>query len=823
MSKMKPELNLSYKNIEIGNFYHYPALNKKYYPIIFGFQSIQINKREFHTLKKNSTSFLEFKLLGVFSAGVFVFMFNMAIISCIFVNLWKSNIVEFNYSINIDIIYIYFFSLVLTFLFIILYGFVLKKILLFKSIKNILPVEFVSILSNKIKIKDRLLYIFSLSILKIFLLTSFFVILPNLLYYIYLDCFISPKNWVELVIYIFYISICFNLSNCYINNQKFFSKYNMCNFGYSFILLLLTKTTVIFLMPLLLPFILINNEYTGVNKHIACFEKNILNFFKRLPIVHKLVFIKINNNSFLNSSLVKFRHNNTCLQLNSSNVKYIPIINLSSLTMYSNRANSAIISAIQSTKIISSCLMFTYNDKSDFIVIDRLSVVNIPNINTQILRVDQLGLLPKSGYFNFNKLEINLAIKWKPLEISVYSSNNVLLKNTNCCKPLSDCALVEKRLSEFTVDNKQNISLPTDFSYPWANPDKYNLNIKTNDYMNNICPDLLNPIVYMMSFPNQDPDDNEFNNGNNNKGKGKATDDEIRGWGEQDSAQELVPMEIDTTEQQTLQDQSVRNLVTPEESAQQSNIIDFYNSEPDMWVSELYQIDLSIIYQDLADIAKAMDFFTSTNRSVDVSNLFMKPAALYRIMIEYSIYFDEESENQHNALEALTQVNDYLIHEREAVNRSINKLYRKAAVNKRQQALTFTDPSLGRTWLYEKKNSAWQRLGFSSAAEYESVVDNKYNELCTQYYLDNRQGDINVELMRARARAWVVRDRELKVNAKDYRKKRNLQLQKSRAIDPTYNRDKQRIINNKTLSSQEKQIQLEARSKLRQEIKNKNK
>ena len=331
---LKSRSVLSSNNVESGNLYHYVGaaiLNKKYYPVILGSHSMRANKRQYHTFKRNSSDNLKYKLLRVLLPGLFVFMFNMAIVSCIFFNLCKSNIVELNTSININIIYMYFLSLMLTFIFIALYDFLLKKIILFRFIKNRLPIEFISGLSNKMKIIDRFRYVLSLYFLKIFLLTSFFVLLPYLFYYILYYSFFSPYNLFILVIYILYISICINLAHCFFNSKSFFSKYNVCNIGYSFILLLFTKTTVMFLVPILLPFLVINSNCTGVKKHIVYLEKNTLKFLKKLPIVHKLVYIKINNNnSFLNSSLVKFKHHNhnTSLQLNSSNVKYIPFSNL---------------------------------------------------------------------------------------------------------------------------------------------------------------------------------------------------------------------------------------------------------------------------------------------------------------------------------------------------------------------------------------------------------------------------------------------------------------------------------------------------------------
>ena len=841
----KSRLSYNYKQ-EVKNFYHYPiTYYKKHHPVTLGFlyPLIQANKREFHTLKRNCYNDLKFKLLSFYSAVV-VFIFTVGIIYYIPVAWLKRDILEFNYGINIYIIYIYFVSLVLSFIFIPLYAFVLTKILLINSIKKRLSEEFVLILSNvhKVKIKDRFYYIFSLKFLKIFLLTSFFVLLPNVLYYIYFDCFICVYKWVELFIYILYINICYNLSNCYINRIKFFSKYNMCNLAYSFILLLLVKISVIFLMPLLLPYMVINYEYTSVNKQIDSIKKNTLNFVKRLPIVHKLVLIKIPNNyAFFNLPLVKFRYNNTCILLNNSNVeyKYISKIKFTPLTMCNSKPNSTIISATQCTKTISSSLMFTYNDRSNHIAIDRLSVVNIPNINTQILRIDQLGFLPKSGFFN--KAEINVAIKWKPAEISVLSSNNVLLscKNTTCCKPLPYSALVEKGVYKFTADNKQEISLPTDFSYLSANTNKYNLDIKTNNCMNNVSPELLNPFVFMMNLPNQNPDGHEFNTDNSNKGK--ATEDEIKRWNEEDSAR--VSAQV-VREQQTLQ-----NIITPEELAQQSNIIDSSNTEIIDLEYELYKDDLFIIGQDITDIGKATDFVLSSGRSPDISNLIIKPTALYRIMTEYESFFDQDSGNQRNVVEGLLQLSQYLSDERKAINKYINKHKEKAmdkgqnrvnkqeatnkgqnivnkqeAIGKGKKTIIFGEPAMDKTGLAgpQKLDSVWPRLGFLSRKEYQDAVNDKYNELCAPYYKDNRGDDINKHLFLKKARSQVIHHREKEINDSEVKKLGRMASKRLYDIDPNYYWEIKKITRNKTLSIEERELQLQARRELHQDRLNNN-
>ena len=193
-------------------------------------------------------------------------------------------------------------------------------------------------------------------------------------------------------------------------------------------------------------------------------------------------------------------------------------------------------------------------------------------------------------------------------------------------------------ISDFTLtlDNNQHISLPSDISYLSVNINSYNINTETNYMVNNISPDLLNPFVFMVNYPDQNPGDNGFNGGNNNnnKGKGKATDEEIRGWAVEESAQDTVPMETNTLAQQTLE--SVLKNITPEELAQQFSIIDFYNPEPNTEINALYEYDLSRINEDLVDLNRAVTFSTQTNISTDLSKI---PPALYRIMKQYPSYF----------------------------------------------------------------------------------------------------------------------------------------------------------------------------------------
>ena len=820
--------------------YHYTCMSiKKYSFIVFSYTLSQMKQKVSQTLKIAKKNCLIVNLLGVFLLGLCIF--TMYIIS--YTTWLKMYIVYINSSVNIYTISLYFLHTLLLFIFFALYGFILKKIFLKKSIRKILSKEFISILSNKINLKDRLLYIFSLNFLKIFLLTSFFVLLPNFFYYINYNNFILPDKSMEILIYMLYISVCYNTSNCYVNGLKIFSKSNVCSFAYSFIILLLAKITVINLLCLL-PYIAYNLEFKGINKDIYFVKKSTLNFLNKLPILHKFLFIKINNNNnnvFINTSIAKIRCNNILPQLNNSNVKYMVKINFSAFTMFNNKHDSVIISAIQSAKKTSSCLMFTYNDRSNFIAVHRLFVVNIPNIGTEILHGDELGFLPKSGYFN--KSNLNLIIKSKPLEILSFSSNNVLLKNAICSKPLSDNAIIEKGVYEYTVKNKQEIPLSTDTSDILASINKYSFNKKRDDFINNISSYSLNPFVFMMNLPSQNSDDNGFNNGKN-KGKRKATQEEIKAWDEENrrlNSQQLVH----TPELDIFQDEDITNLLTSEELALQSSFIKFYNTIEVIDIDyELLKIELSIYREDLIDISSSICYFDYTNMPVDLDNLDVIPPALYRLITEYDSFFDEDSSNRHNVIQALTDLNDYLTHERKA---AISKFRKEKAINKGQSTVnkditpgisdnaissneslvvdkdTSESESELQSEIKGKPNTIWAKLQYSSIEEYEAAVKQRYDEICAEYYLNNRGDDINVRLLSKRARQYIITRRVKELddkhpNLSDIKERRALQAKNTKNKDQYYQRDKYRILHNKTLSPEEKQIQLQARIKLHKDI-----
>ena len=829
-------------------FYYSYTFLKKHCSLVFSYTFSQVKKIEFHTLtiKKNCCNCLYINSLGVFFIMMFIFI--TGTIYYTQVTWFKMDIIEICCCVNI---YLYIMHIVLLFIFIPLYAFVLKKILLIKGISNILPNEFMSIISNKIKIKDRFIYMFSLKFLKIFLLTSFFVLLPQISYYIYFNSFFYPSKSIELFINILYICICYNFSNCCVNRVRFFSYNNMCSIAYSFILLLLAKITVIYLiMPLLLPYIIFNNEHIGINKHIDYFEKNTLKILKRFPIMHKLVFIKINNNVFFNTCIAKLRYNNISTPLNNSSAKYIPKIKFSALTTYNSKPRSVIISAIQSSKQTSSCLMFTYNDRSSFISIDRLSVFNIPSLNTQTLRVDTLGFLPKSGYFN--KSNINLVIKPKALEISAFSSNNVLLKNTTCSKPFSKNSIIEKKVSEFIVENKQEIPLSSDIPDLLANLKKYSLNRKIDNFINNnISPDLLNPFVFMVNLPDQYPEDNGFNKGNN-KGKRKATDEEIRAWEDQDTVnnEQLVQMEIDTdtSKLDIFQDEAIRNLMTPEELAMQSSFINFYNTVEIIDIDyELLKIDLSIYQEDLTDISSCIDYFGSNIASVDLDYLNVKPVALYRLITEYPSFFDEDSANRHNVIEGLSDLNDYLTYERKAAisgfmkekatNIDQNTVIKEKASAKSHNTISISDSvvtnkdkdTLKPAWKPVSRKSkagyVWERLHYSSDQQYQDAVKQRYDEICMGYYKDNRGDAISVYGLMNRARKQVIDSRVKELGSghnsiSDIKHRNVITTKITWEKDRSYYKDKAKINNDKRLSAEEKQIQLQARIKLHKDILN---
>jgi len=244
-------------------------------------------------------------------------------------------------------------------------------------------------------------------------------------------------------------------------------------------------------------------------------------------------------------------------------------------------------------------------------------------------------------------------------------------------------------------------------------------------------------------------------------------------------------------------------------------------------------------------VRKAINFFIINNVSADenVTNITSSPSALDRIMTQYASYFDEDSGNQSNIVQGLNQVNDYLREEEKAVviaeQQKVDQKRHEASIKSQQdyvadkskdkKAIAFLEPITDKAGLSSGKparsNSVYDRLGFSTKNEYNAAVENKYNELYQQH-LNNNLSDLTQKEMRSmkhKARLHVNRTRERELNPTEYKQKIALNTQNITNLDPSYISDKKKIMRNNTLSPEQRDIELQARKKLHQDILKENK
>lgn len=443
-------------------------------------------------------------------------------------------------------------------LFLIFHSF-FKKILLCTYIRIFLPESFSCKLAAKVSVKSLISYIFSLKNAKVTILTLSGIGSANLVSFFYygtLIHFISP--WSSgYILYILYITTCINLSNCYIHNIKVFTLDNLCYFLYYFVLLLSVKICVLRLMPFVCCLFL-NLENNDINissvsnirsnidisinkflklikiiplKYYICSTFKLLDKFHLIHKTNLYKYISINNirsDYCLNLAILRAKSNNAYLYCNN-NTKFLcnPRIGISPFAFHIGKAftsTCSILNAVNSLEIISSRLMLSYSDNLDSIVLDRVTLVYCRHINQHFAHSDHIGSLPKSGYFNNlenNAIALSLEkkstffdsacknyqylVKHNGLNVKKSIYNNLLLDDTYSNKLFSDSGLVN--VTKSSIDCLQEINSHPDVTHLLpGSKSQYELYIEQD--MNNVFPELLSPMVYMVDVPTYDVDEN---------------------------------------------------------------------------------------------------------------------------------------------------------------------------------------------------------------------------------------------------------------------------------------------------------------------------
>lgn len=148
-----------------------------------------------------------------------------------------------------------FFSFIIFCFLCLLIRYVLNKFLKSKYIFKYLQPQFADMLTNKVKPLDIIKNIFSYKYIKMVILTISLVTFINIIFFFYSGYFMYSAtldiSLHVIFLYILCITFCINISICYIYSINFFTKFNLCCFIYSFILLFISKLLFVYLMHII--------------------------------------------------------------------------------------------------------------------------------------------------------------------------------------------------------------------------------------------------------------------------------------------------------------------------------------------------------------------------------------------------------------------------------------------------------------------------------------------------------------------------------------------------------------------------------------------
>ena len=677
-----------------------------------------------------------------------------------------------------------FLNSIFLFFFFFLYNFSVKSIILCKYFyfEKILPKEFIQNISTKMKLKNIFSYLFSFNFFKIYTLTFLSVFIANLIFYHHYNDFIYPDNYLALFFWVFYITICSNISSCYVYKKYFFSRINMCFIFYNFIILFSAKLSVLYIMPIILSCLfdcnnLICKDLTSkdltckaIQKYIDV-NKNIMYFLKKVPIVNKLLFNSksINNNDSLIMLNSKFKNNNYIGYCNKYNYRYNNnyfLVKISPFFTFYNNNNPIRISSLSSIDRLESRIMITYSERLPFISIDKLSQYHSNLLETNFYFIRNIGFIENNRFF-YSSASNNTQYQ--------HSINNLLI-TWPTSRLLDSPSFYPSLLPKINiVDDYSTKTVDSINIYAGQYKDSF-INSKSffidsifydNNKIGNL--DYLNPIVYMMSSSDQD------NEGDIMSGSNKDDDGNIM------TIKEMLELEGNSYMWQ----EDIFNFMINQESTPQNQVINndnknilsdsFYNTDTIDFAniasstsnqktvnktSNLYK-DLFIYEKDLIEVGKCIDLITKKGPTFEERRIYTS------IKDEYEAFFDEDSGNDH--LNGFCQVNDYIVNEINAIIDKINSDKYKYSY------FDYDDPM-------------WKKLGFSSITHYHANKTRLFNNLCDRHHQKNTSHLIDsVEFLEGIEKNLVIK------RVKDLHWKIKRKLQDRKAIVQKFTEKKDQI------------------------------
>lgn len=662
---------------------------------------------------------------------------------------YEKDILNYCNSIDIDVFHVIIIisiAWILQFIVIVLIGNILTNILKSKYILPKLPVKFKISLCVNTSYREKLGIIFSKPFFYFYLYYSSTMFLA----YIILWCLnftISFFSLLQFFALIFFTSLCINVCSCYVYKIKFLSIHNLCSFIYTFTLLFFSKAIVISTMPFIIqiPYFLSNDcsIFAGNNSLIDKFKTGgltlIKEFLRKIPVVNKIMHKKIHtytNNPSL--GILRSKYNANLYKSNFIPVKPIYSFDWSSILIYKSRANynSGILSAIKSLQVNKSCIMFTYNEKTDYIVIHKLSKINCENLNMYLIRLDEIGKLPKSGYFSKSSrssIAIPPKITYPNRVLLDYNKNDYLFNETDS---------IFYKLSVLDKNRSELFNIKPNFDFDILQNSKKNLDNKIFNKeknslsaffdLDNISPDHRNIIVNMNPYNQIYPNQGE-SSASATRNAGKTSDNEIYpNQSELSATRDTDKISGNQQVELWTKESSLDNITSNTDLEQ---LLDSYFFPKGQEWNDF-------LFVDLDTASRAVELLERAD-TIKPELVNLHRSCLEYIMEQYEYYFDEESGNSNDTLNGISEVMEYLLEEIKIVIDRITK----GDVYFWDE---YSEP--------EDENDIWKVLKFPSNKAYIAEID-KTLQVSFKHTM-SRLSKSELALVRDKITADVIKNRK---------------------------------------------------------------
>ena len=462
-------------------------------------------------------------------------------IPSIFVSPKKSNInmLGGSYESIIVLALAWFFSLISFILLFIIYHNTFVKVLESKCMVNRLPVGFLSEIRNKARVVEKIRAMLNKNYLVYLPLIILPVILNCIYFLIYYTTILhGSSSFYLILLYTLIVCVYYRAVSCFITKKPFFTEMTVYCLAYAAILGVCVRVSLSYAFPFLLSvlhFYLPLDKYTSECDVYSSSDSNKLSdifksskrFLYHIPILNKFMFLLHERQAnYFNLEINKHKNSNFFLEKKSLIAK--PRLSVPIDIIYHTKANASyIINPLLKSEVVFKSYFYMLNNNSNCVHVYSVSVCNYSNLHASVMRVKDIGILPKNSNFPFAQGQIgrnsftklvtvnNSNVELEKSRFILYPNNfkleklDVSYNIITCTRPETSFGLEnfisssfnnnkKQILDEFAFEDTPIIPKNVDKKYDFLCNKGLTKNRYLNDIVNNIPYDIKNPTVYMM-------------------------------------------------------------------------------------------------------------------------------------------------------------------------------------------------------------------------------------------------------------------------------------------------------------------------------------